>query len=1458
MSDNTYEKVEHAFDSNGLALHTDTTGHREDKRYPVLQNVRQITRGTLRTRPAQSKVATGIAGLDQIHSCRRLTDLVDNAFTYVVGGETFLYTGTTSLTQRATGFSGKPLTLIPFQPRAASSQWMAVADSSKMVKVKRDGTVRPLGLAPPTAPPEAVLSHLDTTLGWYPQLTIEVNHGGSHASWTPAGASTTPINTTVKAGLTNVTRDGGSVGNYILASLPVTSITNINPGMELVGGTTGFSMSVFEVHPGSSDTTTVASIVGDDGSTAAVTGWATIVPTIAFREFHPHSHVVINGSQCSIDSVLRHFDGKIAFRVYIGGTANIGDTISINPCVYGAYTGIAAVAGETVRCVTTGVLWNTLAAGTSHTLVRTGMTIDMSTFAGWDEDKGVTDDDEMVVMLYLSDVTVINEIKMQVDVDDGTFTRTYYSRSIRPNDLGPVAAGLITKYGNVPTEERQRALDQIKEMRESKDPELRNPWYDSTGRPLGGDPLERRIERRVGLLPPPPPTGEAPDPDAPGSPTSETPATGTQWFAVRFKMRDFERFGDDNQFTLATGNALRFVVQTNQRGTVNFGFVGWYIVGGYGADVGNEASYEYRYRYRDSTTGTVSNWSPASRMSVRPHRQPVLVTWDTTSQDGADTVDIQRRGGFISDWVLIASVSETADGYLDTQSDEHVLAVAADPSALEGNTNSQPFTLQRGALNITSGLTIAGPMVVDSSARFNLTLAPGTPLLVNQIPTYVRQVHSTSLLEVYDYCGSTSNGSLSMPEQYFTGQPLPIIFGPMDGWSFGLGDTYNPGRLYFFNRYSFESTLSHQWIDVTDNSDPLMNGCIFNGRIYVWSRERMFVISPSGDPDVFRSDVVTGGIGMIARWALSVGDMMFWVSRRGIWASDGATTRCISSPMLDSMFSRADGATNSTQEDAGELAPVEFDTTLTTSSNHRLRLCSAFDRYLYFDYPVDSTNICETLVFDRGDEGRESDWGWYYDSYGLFHCAHFVDDGAPTPAVLMGGVDLGFGTTDLLQLGEPDGVLGGDMGTAISCKVRTFADHLGSPRTHKLFGDVTLDVNPNNGTVSYIVLGDVLNPGTLTSVATYPNAGTITGASRTQPNIISFDAGNATLLNLSLLLSWDFEGTAMSQSPALHGWGFSYRPMPEQIIGRADEFTNLGHWGPKEIKGLSVECDTGGSNVSLIVEVTTEAGGIQSETVTVNRSRRDIHHIVLTTPLTGYEARIRPADNSTTKWRNYGIAKWHFEPLTDKSALIGDWVHFNRAMWVQGVEIDGDTGGAAVSCDIQRDFSEAIRTISASHNGRGTKAYSFDPPFIAYMVRTAPAAAFRRMQERWIVEPESPIGTVWQPQEFALGDPYGFAREIEVEYAAAGTVTLKYYVDGTLVHTDAATLTSTGDTETFVRKSVALPAKKGRLARVRLEAAGGVRVRAKGTTILRKQYAGPQLVWVSFAGEEHNATGAKV
>src|SRR4030095_7986601 len=105
-----------------------------------------------------------------VHSIRRLNDNIGidsnfvGDFTYVVGCGFRLYQGTGTMTQMASGYSGRPMSLTPWRTNASPRAWRYIWDHNKQSKLGRNNDIPSstykiydTGITPPTAVPTVAL-----------------------------------------------------------------------------------------------------------------------------------------------------------------------------------------------------------------------------------------------------------------------------------------------------------------------------------------------------------------------------------------------------------------------------------------------------------------------------------------------------------------------------------------------------------------------------------------------------------------------------------------------------------------------------------------------------------------------------------------------------------------------------------------------------------------------------------------------------------------------------------------------------------------------------------------------------------------------------------------------------------------------------------------------------------------------------------------------------------------------------------------------------------------------------------------------------------------------------------------------------------------------------------------------------------------------------------------------------
>lgn len=1402
MADLLYDRLIRHFAHNGVDASCPVDAPSSPSKLFYAKNVRRTGRNSLRQRPGTGVFQTAPAAKTPWHSTRYLGDVAAADFTYISGIGTELFRGKTGTpTSVDSGYSGNPLSLLPFVPQTATKSWMAVFDSTKNAKIGLTGAVRGLGIARPTVPPKA---ELDFTT---PPLRVDVDDGNTPANWT----ASTGVQVSGPVAVTRFSKAfvraayagedptlGFTIGWF---AVEFADVVDIGPGTIIVDGATTFKLFVEEIHPASPAgvACTVQRIIFDGGSTS---GWATIVPSVSFSQFQQHALVKFAGSTTQYAALTHTIpgpDGTVALRCYLTAAGTVeGDTITVQPSAYGYLEG-----PPSGTFTSGGTKWTGLAASTTHVVSRTfGGATNLSSYSTGGRAVDLRNDEEHF-SLFLSDWAHVTEVKIEIDYDDGTFTRNWGTHSITPSDLELLSRSQATAVDTRAEDKRRTDLDQGEAPDTSR--------AEGRGGPRNREGVETAPVQPTTHLP-----TSGPELTDPGSSRTQANTGQSQWFEARFKMADFRKNGSDESKTLATAKALRVVVITNDAGTVDMALDSWWIGGGYEPDVSVYRGYDYEYRYRDSETGARSNWSVPSRSLVWPHRYQVAVTLWATAAAGVDKIDIRRRGGTVNEWVIIGTVTNAGPPgnvlFTDTYSDQYALNVAATPRAREGNTNAQPFTVRDSPFTATVD-EIAGTMVRLAAATFDTSWDPGTAVIANGVATSVYRVHSTGVLELFDNVGGGTNLKLEIAEPLQVSKPLPIAFGPVgDGWYYALGDTKNPGRLYVFNHKTLDATQSTYVVDIGSPTEPLQNGCAYHNRGFVWTNRRMigFVPTPDGDLLIDYSDVI-GAPGMLARYALATdGDLMYWLGPDGIYASDGARTTNVSRDLLP-LFPTGETTGRDTN---GLLAP-----SFTSGNEFSHRLTYADNKLLYYDYVAVTGGVRATLVQDRG-AGEPGDFGWVQDTYAFGAVFHYADEQRGVHRTLVGSATA---TSKLLLY---DDTLGNDDGAAIAGAITTFSEDHGDPEAEKRYAQLTVDLNPGGATLTPTILFD----NQTASVA----CATTTGSSRSGPLIIDQSAVPALLdryaRNVALGLTWSSTGT---QSPVFHHWTASLLTRPEDTVRRPTDFLDCGHWGPKEFRGIDLEIDTEGATGTVVFEYTQEDGTVAQVSKTLSSAVKTIVPVAFNPTFIGYELRVRKTDANA--WKLFRIAQVHFDALTDRTPMLTEYSEFGSPQWFQGVHLQADTNNLAIALPVQKSFAAVGYTIpTVQHNGRGWASYSFDPPFIDFMARLAPGPTsnIRILKAIFVTKPEAPLASMWWSQEFELGSPYGFSKQVEVEYASATALRLQYLVDGAAAIDDTTTLIATGSDATFRRRRLMLPDTKGRLGQFRISAAfPGLRLRWKGTQV---------------------------
>lgn len=1026
--------------------------------YPYLKNARSVVQGTVECRPGYSKVNSD-AALNSgapIHTIRRMNNLVPGATTenqLFLGSGTKLYAGAadasaaTDFTAIATGFSGSPLSSVIFRPDQSPEPWMYVADANKMVKVDTAQTVRNIGIAPPTVPPTPEISATysltfmegNSASGWIPDGTV--------VTAAPTSVSRTPASTTVG----HILYDSGSSGYCCISpSTPTGNYAWLQPGCKVNLNSAEYVI-VEEVHQqagfpsttGTVDTagTAVTWVSGSNfastlvGDPFIISGVSYIVAAVADST----NLTLATSAGVQAGATFSGSPGTtISSIIYDSGSTGLCSIVLTDPSPYlernsillldfndvvrvlsvtqgndGLYslrcsTSNNHVAGELVRSVvsfrcgttTTISAGNTITAAALEftlTTAGTGYIVGaQATNASSISNRPVTPDDYMHISIKVSDPSLVSvgRVSLNIDPNNSTapFTRNYFYKEFRPNDLQGNADSVITA-----TVAQQTAIQ----------------------------------NQTV--------ADQAPDNAA----NSIQLATGDgAWVELRFPISDLVRVGTNQNCSLATVTAL--MIQLTVTAAVTVDVSAWYETGTFGPDViqGSPVGISYQYRYRDSRTGAKSLPSPVCRYELFPVRQQISVGVTASSDPQVDTVDVQRFDPNLASWVYVGSKSNTTGNFTDTT---QASLIASNP-AFETNV-MQPWAVVDTPK--TAVVNVAGTSVNRVSGDlFDTAWAPGTIIQIGDDTTQLYgQPAGVAFLQLTQNLGTKTNATLTIASPLKLGQPLPIMFGPLEGptatYAFGIGDPLNPGTLYWTNGNDLDAADDSNTLELTSPSEPLVSGCVWQNLVYVASAKRVFLCTPSYSTDskgaqtiIFTPTELTSISGSFSGWGMVKGPQgVYMVGRDGIYKLDYNSGEYYSQQIYP-LFPH-DGQPAAT---TNGFVPVDM------SDAQRLRL-SYCDADLLFDY---NDTDGSPLTFEVDANGGF--WPHEYPNPVITHYWEEVPESVE-PRMLMGTSD-GY----LLASGGTS-----DAGTALTFTARTPSYDFGDPRPLKLFMDMMTDVDAAGG-----------------------------------------------------------------------------------------------------------------------------------------------------------------------------------------------------------------------------------------------------------------------------------------------------------------------------------------------------------------------------------------------------------
>ena len=478
-------------------------------------------------------------------------------------------------------------------------------------------------------------------------------------------------------------------------------------------------------------------------------------------------------------------------------------------------------------------------------------------------------------------------------------------------------------------------------------------------------------------------------------------------------------------------------------------------------------------------------------------------------------------------------------------------------------------------------------------------------------------------------------------------QPLPALWGPLEGMIFGCGDPYRPGHLYFCRPDAPDHWSASGHVEVCPPSEVLMHGGIVGAQGFVFSRARLYALYPNltGIAGSVTAAPTLCKRGLLGRWAMAVGPGgLYFVAEDGVFVTSGGPEDWISRE-IDPLFLGV--ATHGYQ-------PIDKTATIA------LRL-TIWENKLYFSYQ-DTLGARQVLVWSILNRF------WRHYTFGR---AQTGLQGEDEDLLLIGSLNLG---TSYTHEGVTDG------GLAIPWTIRTGAVSGGS-REEKLFGDQFLDVDSSSDSLT---VQNFLNEETVSNLSQ-----AVSGVAGRQRYIL--DAfGDAPQKAHSL--SMEVRGSSASAlPPTLYQAGVAITLQPDITARRVTNWDDLGASDEVWLSGVTFDCDTGGVSKTVLIE--RDYNGVRTTVATLTVLADGRHKVSFSWPaVPARMVRVHPDSDICECWLLYRADWiWVAEP-----PRISQWdIHFENA-WDQyytGLDLYCDTGGLEKRIEVYVDNVRLTNTL---------------------------------------------------------------------------------------------------------------------------------------------------------------------
>lgn len=621
-------------------------------------------------------------------------------------------------------------------------------------------------------------------------------------------------------------------------------------------------------------------------------------------------------------------------------------------------------------------------------------------------------------------------------------------------------------------------------------------------------------------------------------------------------------------------------------------------------------SVSYRYVYRSSATGAVSNPSPASPSSSIPSiLNEITAVWSDDPQ--VDKIDYYRLDNALDSFTYVGTGPNTnpPTPFIDDLLDTDISA-----NALLQYDNFEPFPSidlpRKGTVTVQGGV-----VTWVSGDPFNPRWLPGTIININGLAyvLYNRPTSWTTLRAIDVPDVGYPAVTYEIAEPILAAQPMGSMWGDTDNTAFifACGDPLRPGTLYFCKGNNLDSAPDTNQIEVTNPSEPLINGVMVNGIGMVFSAENGWMIYPNfaqalatvtgtqGNPFSVQRAGVTRGLYIRSCITTDGSGVFFYRSKDGIeMSAGGQAQQSITDGELYNLFPHEGYVPETVWIGTTQINIQPPDDNF--PEKQRLHFATG---YLYYDYQGLDGNRW-TLVFDVLASG------WVRDVYQWTATVHALEEGPTANTALVGCID---GTIRRMADDQPE---------QATCMVLTACENAGDARAVKTWGDLFLRIYLGPVAASAWMNHYAYAAPQATGLQVVPETAGL--GSYIVDRVIAVDERGH---NLGLQLTWP-----TTDDTYIDLWQPNWITEPEDTMMRSTDWTDAGSAGPMFVQGVTIECDTFGQPKYIAVQ--DDQGNLHvpnpDPIQTTGRQKLDL---TFTPPFVSHLVRIVTDD--PTLWRLY-------------------------------------------------------------------------------------------------------------------------------------------------------------------------------------------------------------------------------